>query len=133
MRRAHSVQRDRGSITPLLIGMVVCLLLLGFGVIAMGSVVLAKRSLQNACDGAADAVTGQQVQGALSGASPGYFDATAQQELRYRIPTASVHTETENTALIAVCAVEAPITLGSLFGSPTISLQVRSVSRVDRN
>lgn len=123
---------DRGSITPLIIGMVICLLLLGFGVIAMGSVVLAKRSLQSACDSTADFVTGGVTQARLMGAAAGFFDQEASTELRRRVPDATVATATQNSSLIAVCSVRAPIALGGVFGSPTVALQVRSVSQVRR-
>lgn len=127
------VTGDRGSITPLIIGMVLCLLLLGFGVIAMGSVVLAKRSLQNACDSTADYVTGSTTQADVASATDGYFDQQARAELHRRVPAATVSTGTQNSSLIAVCAVQAPIALGGLFGSPTVSLQVRSVSQLRRD
>ena len=43
---------DRGSITPLVIGMFVCLLILTAGVAAAGSAFLAGQRLQRLCDGA---------------------------------------------------------------------------------
>src|SRR5699024_10806774 len=49
--------RDRGSVTPLVIGMVLCLLLLGAGVTAATSAFLARQNLQHSCDSAADAAT----------------------------------------------------------------------------
>lgn len=132
MTAALGTRSDRGTITPLIIGMVVCLLLLGFGVIAMGSVVLAKRSLQSACDSTADFVTGGVTRTRLTGAAPGFFDQDARTELQRRVPDATVATATQNASLIAVCSIRAPIALGALFGSPTVALQVRSVSQVRR-
>lgn len=124
--------RDRGSVTPLLIGMVVCLLLLTTGVIAAGSAVLAKRDLQSACDGAADAVSGQVTTAQLAVAGPGTFDRQAAAYLGPRLPRAQIGTDVSGTAVIAVCRVRAPVTFGALFGSPTVELDVRSVSQLQR-
>lgn len=122
---------DSGSITPLLIGMVVCLLVLGVGVIAMGSVVLARRSLQSACDSTVSLITGRQTQGGLTGGR-GVFDREARAELSRRIPGATATTDARNSALVADCTVEAPVAFGALFGNPTAMVQVRSVSQVQR-
>jgi hypothetical protein len=46
---------DTGSAMPLVIGMVVCLLLLGAGITAATSAFLARANLQHVCDGAASA------------------------------------------------------------------------------
>ena len=56
---AAEPQDDRGSVTPLIIGMLVCLLVLTAGVTAAGSAFLAGQRLQGLCDGAvAAAVAG---------------------------------------------------------------------------
>ena len=51
-------QSDRGSVTPLVIGMMVCLLVLTAGVTAAGSAFLAGQRLQRLCDGAVAAAVG---------------------------------------------------------------------------
>lgn len=53
MRRTHRDGGDRGSVTPLLLGFAVILLLLIVAVGAVGSVIQGREALQDLCDGAA--------------------------------------------------------------------------------
>ena len=54
----QAIAADRGSVTPLVIGMMVCLLVLTAGVTAAGSAFLAGQRLQRLCDGAVAAAVG---------------------------------------------------------------------------
>ena len=57
-RATRAPDGERGSVTPLVIGMMVCLLLLTAGVTAAGSAFLAGQRLQRLCDGAVAAAVG---------------------------------------------------------------------------
>src|ERR1700712_112634 len=49
---------DTGSVTPLIIGMMLCLLILAAGITAAGSAFLAGQRTQHLCDGAAATAAG---------------------------------------------------------------------------
>ena len=80
--------RRRGSVTPLVIGMLVCLLVLTAGVTAAGSAFLAGQRLQRLCDGAVAAAVGavdprRESAAGVSAANP---VAAANEYLRVRGP-----------------------------------------------
>ena len=120
---------DRGSITPLILGMTLCLLLLVAGITAAGSAFLAHRRLQNQCDGAALAasdaadVPGQvRRTGAANEAAIGY--------LAIRPGAVGVSVAVGDTTVTATCWADAEITLGALFLTPTSHQEVSSTSRI---
>lgn len=129
--RVPSPRDDRGSVTPLVVGMVVCLLALCAGVTAATSAFLARQRLQNACDGAAAA--------AADAAENGYYGgrigipardaaaAAAQQYLAVRSPRVSVRAELSLGSVTLACTAESAITLGALFAKPTLTQTVRAV------
>ncbi len=122
---------DRGSITPLVIGMLVCLLLLTAGVTAAGSAFLAGQRLQRLCDGAVAAAVGAVDPARSSAAGVRVSDpiAAANQYLKVRGPDVNAVIDLGAQTITAQCANEAPITFGALFGSPTISRTVTSTSQ----
>lgn len=123
---------DRGSVAPLVIGMMLCLLLLGAGVIAAGSAVLARRNLQSACDGAAASISGTVTLDQLAGAPVGFFDHQLDEYLANRMPEALGATGATNTEVVARCEADSPVTFGRIFGRPNVHLSVDSASRVRR-
>lgn len=125
-------ERDHGSVTPLVIGMMLCLLILGAGVIAAGSAVLARRNLQSACDGAAAAVAGKTTLDELASGQTSSFGTQMTDYLDARIPAAAATPGATATAVTAHCTDESPVTFGVLFGNPTVRLSVDSVSQVYR-
>jgi hypothetical protein len=123
---------ERGSVTPLVIGMVLCLLLLGAGVTAATSAFLARQNLQHSCDGAADAAAGAAQSASLAGrvsirTSRAQQAAAHHLTTRYRNATASARATAD--AVDVACTVRAPITFGSLFGAGRLTLTVHSVGR----
>lgn len=123
---------DRGSVTPLVIGMMLCLLLLGAGVIAAGSAVLARRNLQSACDGATASISGTVTLDQLAGAPAGFFDHQLDEYLANRMPEALGATGATNTEVVARCEADSPVTFGRIFGRPTVHVSVESASQVRR-
>lgn len=130
--RRHPAQHDRGSVTPLVIGMMLCLLILGAGVIAAGSAVLARRNLQSACDGAAAAAAGDTTIDQLTAGRTSTFAASIDDYLHSRMPGAVGTPGATPTAVTAHCEDEASVTFGVLFGNPTVHLSVDSVSSLYR-
>lgn len=123
---------------PLVIGMVVCLLLLGAGVSAATSAFLARSRLQHSCDGAASAAADatQRAQ-MLTGVAPGgdTAQAAAVEYLRPRDPGTEVAAgdaataDGTGSAVALTCTGRAAITFGALFGVPEMTLSVRAVGR----
>lgn len=128
-----------GSVTPLMIGMVVCLLLLGAGVAAATSAFLARQRLQNACDGAAAAAADAAESGyyALpgSGGNDGGNDggdavtAAARDYLQARSPKVAAIASISTGSVVLTCSTESPIAMGGLFGVPTLPQTVQAVGR----
>lgn len=119
--------------TPLVIGMVLCLLLLSAGVVAAGSAVLARRNLQSVCDGATNYAAGSTDPDT---AARGDTTAAAELVSRYvdqRSPAASAQTGITAEAVTAHCQIEARVTFGSLFFTPTVHLDVDSASKFRRS
>lgn len=132
MDSRHSPPRsDDGSAMPLIIGMVVCLLLLGAGVTAATSAFLARANLQHVCDGAAAAASEAQHRVVLltAAAADGVATAAASDYVRSRGVSSVVAAGTSDEAVDLACSAESAITFGALFGAPTISLTVHSIGR----
>ncbi len=122
---------DQGSVTPLVIGMMVCLLLLTAGVTAVGSAFLAGQRLQRVCDGAVAAAVGAldpRRNSTQGGSAAGPIQA-AREYLRVRAPDVTAVVGLGNQSVDATCSAEASITFGLLFGAPTLRSTVTSSSR----
>lgn len=126
-RREPADRREQGSITPLVIGMVLCLLILGVGVIAAGSAVLARRNLQSACDGAVAAVAGSVTPEQLMSASAGAWDQQLTSYLARRMPGAAAVSGASATAVVARCEND------SRISSAPCSARRRCASRSSRS
>jgi len=128
---ASCVDDDRGSVTPLVIGMLICLLLLTAGVTAAGSAFLAGQRLQRLCDGAVAAAVGavDPRRASSAGVTVGDPIAAANQYLRLRGPDVGAVVNVGATTISARCSNDAPITFGVLFGSPTLARTVTSTSQ----
>ncbi len=122
---------DRGSVTPLVLGMMVCLLVLTAGVTAAGSAFLAGQRLQRLCDGATAAAVGAIDPRRTSAESVGLADpiAAANRYLQIRGPDVGAVVTLGATSVSTQCSNEAPITFGALFGTPTLSRTVTSTSQ----
>ena len=122
--------RDRGSVTPLVLGMMVCLLVLTAGVTAAGSAFLAGQRLQRLCDGAVAAAVGAVDPQRSASARTSLADpiAAANEYLRVRGPDVGAVVSLGATTVTARCSNEASITFGALFGSPTLARTVTSTS-----
>ncbi|QNK80584.1 Tad domain-containing protein [Nakamurella sp. PAMC28650] len=118
--------RDEGSITPLVLGMMVCLLVLGAGITAAGSAFLAGQRLQHLCDGAASTAAGTLTDNPANdqtviNAVNGY--------LAVRRSTADTTANLVGTTLTLTCSDTVPIAFGALFGSPTLHRTVTATAR----
>jgi len=131
IRSVPADDADRGSITPLVIGMFVCLLVLTAGVTAAGSAFLAGQRLQRLCDGAVAAAVGAVDPARSSGSGVRVADpiAAANQYLQVRGPDVGAIVTVGVQTINARCSNVAPITFGALFGSPTITRTVTSTSQ----
>lgn len=118
------VAGERGSVTPLVLGMVVCLLLLGAGVTAGTSVFLARQQLQSACDGAAAAAASADRAG-LAGGS----ESAARQYLAARNLEVGIRADQAGGSVVLTCSASAAITFGALFGVATMTQTVQAVGR----
>jgi hypothetical protein len=109
----------------MIIGMMLCLLLLGAGVTAAGSAFLGGQRVQHLCDGAAAAAAGTITDGStdqnLIGAANSYL------AIRGSDVTALVNLNA--TTITLSCSAEVPITFGSLFGSPALRRTVTATAR----
>ncbi len=124
---------DGGSVTPLVIGMMLCLLLLGAGVVAAGSAALARRNLQSACDGATSSLAAGVTLDQLAAGGAAGFDRQIAEYLGGRMPGASAVAGSTATEIIARCQADAPVTFGAIFGHSTVHFTVDSTSRIYRN
>ena len=129
-QRAESAD-DRGSVTPLVLGMMVCLLVLTAGVTAVGSAFLAGQRLQRLCDGAVAAAVGAVDPSRQSNEGVGLSDpiAAANEYLRVRGPDVGAVVSLGADRVSAQCSNEAPITFGALFGFPTIPRTATATSQ----
>ena len=117
---------DRGSVTPLVIGMMFCLLLLGCGVTAAGSAFLGHQHLRNLCDGAATVATDA---GAVTGNSETGAHQAAAEYLAIRAPDVTTTATITADGVQLTCAADITITFGALFGHPTIRATTTSTGR----
>lgn len=122
---------DRGSVTPLVLGMLVCLLVLGAGVTAAGSAFLAGQRLQRLCDGAVAAAVGavDPTRTSASAVAIGDPIAAANAYLGIRGPDVSAVIAVGDATISATCSNDAPITFGALFGADTLRRTVTSTSQ----
>jgi len=129
-RDVAEAQADRGSVTPLIIGMLVCLLVLSAGVTAAGSAFLAGQRLQRLCDGAVAAAVGalNPRRESAEGVSIADPIAAANEYLRVRGPDVGAVVAVGVDIITVQCSNEAPITFGGLFGYPTLPRTVTSNS-----
>lgn len=122
---------DTGSAIPLVIGMVVCLLLLGAGITAATSAFLARANLQHVCDGAASAAADATQRTALTTATPvsdAVATAAAADYVGARSTGIAVAAALAADAVRLACRTDAPITFGPLFGTPTLTVTVQSIA-----
>ncbi len=122
---------DAGSVMPLVLGMVACLLLLGAGVTAATSAVLARANLQHICDGAASAAADAAQRTALTtaiAASDSLATAAAADYVSAHASGTAVAATLTAGAVHLACSAEASIAFGALFGSPTLTVTVQSVA-----
>lgn len=122
---------DAGSVMPLVLGMVACLLLLGAGITAATSAVLARANLQHVCDGAASAAADATQRTALTtaiAASDSVATAAAADYVSARAAGTAVTATLTAGAVHVACSTDASIAFGALFGAPTLTVTVRSVA-----
>ena len=122
----RAAQRDRGSVTPLVIGMVACLLLLSAAVIALGSAAGARADIRHACDGAVAFVA----DGHLATAAAVDVSATAAAYLAEHYPGATVGAELVGNTVTARCAARSPVAFGAIFGVPEIEVNTVVHARI---
>ncbi len=128
---ARSDHSDRGSVTPLVIGMLICLLFLTAGVTALGSAFLAGQRLQRLCDGAVAAAVGavNPTRSSAQGVPVSDPIAAANQYLRVRGPDVGAVVNIGADTITARCSNNAPITFGAMFGYPTLERTVTATSQ----
>lgn len=128
---APSEGQDSGSVTPLVIGMLVCLLLLTAGVTAAGSAFLAGQRLQRLCDGAVTAAVGavDPRRSSADGVSSADPIAAANRYLQVRGPDVSSVITVGGQTIGGQCTNDAPIAFGAIFGVPTLRRTVTSTSQ----
>lgn len=117
---------------PLVLGLVLCLLLLGAGVTAATSVFLARANLQHVCDGAASAGAEAAQRSGYPGGSGASADVALQAAAAYLAPRAagtrlSAAANGEWTTL--ACVTDAPVAFGVIFGAATVEIAVDAVGK----
>ena len=119
---------DDGSVTPLVIGMMICLLILGAGVTAAGSAFLAGQRLQHVCDGAAataaGAITEQDATDEIVADAVNSYLAT-------RDTAVAATIDLQSPTLRLTCTSDTPITFGALFATPTLRRTVTATAQTD--
>ena len=116
---------DRGSVTPLVIGMMLCLLVLGAGVTAAGSAFLAGQRLQHLCDGAAATAAGRLTD---DGGGQDAIDAV-DVYLAARDSKVAATIDLVGPTVTLTCSSNTPITFGALFATPTLPRTVTATAR----
>ena len=136
MRRHPARKRDRtsntnadadtGSVTPLIIGMMLCLLVLAAGITAAGSAFLAGQRTQHLCDGAAATAAGT-----ITGDNPDTNAAAAAVAgyLATRGSDATTNLRLDGDTLTLTCSTDSTIAFGALFGSPTLHRTTTATAR----
>jgi hypothetical protein len=117
---------DDGSVTPLVIGMMICLLILGAGVTAAGSAFLAGQRLQHVCDGAAATAAGAITDQDATNES--VTDAV-NSYLAVRDSPIAATVDLRSTTLTLSCTSNTLITFGALFATPTLRRTVTATAR----
>jgi len=117
---------DRGSVTPLIIGMMICLLILGAGVTAAGSAFLAGQRLQHLCDGAAATAAGAITD---QGATQESVDDAVNNYLVVRSSAIAATADLRTAEVAVTCSADTPITFGALFATPTLHRTVTATAR----
>lgn len=121
---------DTGSVTPLILGMLACLLLLAAGLTAATSAFLGQQRLRAACDGAAvagaDAISAAPVTG--NGPSDGPARDAVAAYLAVRSPGVSADVTVDGMTVTATCRTSTAITFGALFGARNLDQHVVSVA-----
>lgn len=119
---------DSGSVTPLIIGMMLCLLILAAGITAAGSAFLSGQRTQHLCDGAAATAAGT-----ITGDNPdtGAAAAAAAAYLATRGSDATTSLQQQGDTLTLTCSTDNPITFGALFGHPTLPRTVTATARTN--
>ena len=127
-RRPRRDGPDRGSVTPLIIGMVLLLLILGVGVTAAGSAFLAGQRLQRLCDGAA-AAAGNAIEPGIAGrqSNDGAVSA-AENYLGPRGADVAAVVDVIDGRAALNCSNDPTVTFGWVFGSPTVHRATTAVS-----
>ena len=115
--------------TPLVIGMALCLMLIGAAVTAAGSAYLARQSLQHRCDGAAAAAADGARGLAAPGSGPRSPDEIARSYLAERGAEARVAVGIDGDRVLLSCSGQAEVVFGALFGSPSVQIEVTAVGR----
>jgi len=124
----HQQRDDNGSVTPLIVGMMLCLLILGAGVSAAGSAFLGGQRLQHLCDGAAGAAGGIM---AGTHATDGDILAEVHTYLAIRDSSALVTARISGSTFTLTCTADVDVAFGSLFGSPSLHRTVTSSAHAD--
>ncbi|MEO5833317.1 MAG: pilus assembly protein TadG-related protein [Nakamurella sp.] len=118
---------DRGSITPLILGLTLCLLLLVAGVTATGSAFLGRSRLQNQCDGAALAASdAADVPGRAR--LTAVANSAAITYLAVRPGHVGVRVAVGADTVTATCWTDTDITFGDMFLTPTLYQEVQASS-----
>lgn len=117
---------------PLVLGMVLCLLLLGGGVAAATSAFTARSNLQHVCDGAAAAAAEATQRSVLSsplGTTGDTAHAAATNYIAQRGASATIGVSLDGDWVRLQCEGEAVVMFGATFGADSITMTVSSVAR----
>ena len=112
--------------TPLVIGMMLCLLILGAGVTAAGSAFLAGQRLQHVCDGAAATAAGEITD---QDAANGSVEDAVNSYLAVRDSRIGATINLQSPTLTLTCTSDTSITFGALFANPTLRRTVTATAR----
>lgn len=122
--------RDVGSMTPMILGLALMLLLLVAGVTAVGSAFLARQDVQHVCDGAA-AVAGDAVAG--GNGDPVAIATRAAQEYLARPQRRPLRVQVavrfEGGAPHLACTGRAEVSFAGLFAVEDVAFEVEAVGR----
>lgn len=122
--------KDLGSVTPLVLGMAACLLILTVGITAAGSAFLGGQRISHLCDGAVAAAADSADPHFGSGRTQ-FSDpiATANHYLAIRAPDITATITLGPKTVTAICRGTVAVAFGALFGRPRVERQVTARSR----
>jgi Flp pilus assembly protein TadG len=130
--RTSAMTSDSGSVTPLVLGMALCLLMLVGGITAVGSLFLDRQRLQTICDGTALA--------AANAAGPaGYATdrnaalSKADEYLRLHWDNVRATVEVGDQRAVAQCGRTMTVTAIWAFEIDTVDVEVTSASDLLRS